>query len=156
DASAKVVADHVASIAQMTADAKKKADEFEEFKKKEEEDKKMKDAEIAALKKKVEDSVMTPEKLSALVADRANTINAAKVLLGDKAPQNLDTMDSDAIKKAVVDAQLGDIAKGWDANAINVAFTTLAKDAKSEKTNDAGNQPSAVADMQTAFLKPAP
>ena len=38
--------------------------------------------------------------------------------------------DSDAIMKAVVDAKMGDAAKGWNADQIAASFAVLSKDAK--------------------------
>lgn len=140
DNAAKEVSKANETIAKLTADAKKKDEDIlseEEKKKKELE---AKDAEIAALKKKVEDSAMTPEKLAALVKDRAEVIGKAKAVLGDKAPKDIEAMDSDAVRKAVVEHKLGDASKGWDANAINVAFTTLTADVKADDAAGKGVQ----------------
>jgi hypothetical protein len=125
DSAAKALETANAQVAKLTADAKKRDEDEEEEKKKKEELFKAKDAEIVALKKQVEDSVMTPAKVDALVKDRAEVIGKAKVVLGDKAPKDIDTLDSDAVRKAVVDHKLGDAAKGWDAGQIGVAFTSL-------------------------------
>lgn len=159
DAAKQALADATAKIAQLMADAKLTAEEMEALRKKKKEELESKDAEIAALNKKLSDSVMTPDKIAALVKDRAETFGKAKTILGDKAPANLDTLDTAEVKKIVVLSQLGDVAKDWDANALNVAFTTLAKDVKAAapaagaaQTVDGG----AVQQLQLAFNKPAP
>lgn len=154
DSAKKVQSDLQAQVAKLVADAKKKDEDLEAEEEKKKKELESKDAEIAALKKNLEDSKLTPEKIAALVKDRAETIGKATVILGDKAPKDIETLDTDAVKKLVVEQQLGDTAKGWDANAINVAFTTLTKDTK--PAAQAGGMPTAVADMAAAFNRPAP
>lgn len=84
-----------------------------------------KDAEIVTLNQKVTDSVITPAKLRdaakayALVADKAKALGVAFS----------EDADSDAIMKAVVDAKMGEQAKGWTADQIAASFAVLAKDA---------------------------
>lgn len=85
-----------------------------------------KDAEIATLKKAVEDAALTPAKLRdaaksyAIVCDKAKALN---VTFAEDA-------DAEAIMKAVVDAKMGEQAKGWTADQIAASFAVLTKDAK--------------------------
>jgi hypothetical protein len=78
-----------------------------------------KDAEIVTLKKAVEDSKITPQKLDEMVKDRAVVGEKAKALF-DKVV--VDGKSVDDIMKQVVDAKLGDAAKGWNADQIKVSF----------------------------------
>lgn len=82
-----------------------------------------KDAEIVTLKKAVEDSKITPQKLDEMVKDRAVVGEKAKALF-DKVV--VDGKSVDDIMKQVVDAKLGDAAKGWNADQIKVSFDTMA------------------------------
>lgn len=87
-----------------------------------------KDTEIATLRQAVADAKVTPAQLRdaakayALVCDKAR---ALKVEFAEDA-------DADAIMKAVVDAKMGDAAKGWTADQIAASFAVLTKDAKVE------------------------
>jgi hypothetical protein len=116
-----------AQIASVTADGVKVKTELEASAAKLTADHKVvtdaKDAEIAALKKQVEDSALTPAKLDALVKDRAAVIEKAKAVLGDKLVA--DGKDIADIKKQVVDAKLGETAKAYTADQVTVAFDTL-------------------------------
>lgn len=158
DAAKQALADATAQVAKLMADAKLTAEELAKLREEKKKELESKDAEIAALNKKLGDSVMTPEKIAALVKDRAETTGKAKTLLGDKAPANIDTLDTAEIKKIVVTSQLGDVAKDWDANAINVAFTTLSKDVKAPAASAATGvvDGGAVQQLQMAFNKPMP
>lgn len=82
-----------------------------------------KDAEIATLKKQVEDSKLTPAKLDQLVKDRALIAGKARAILGDKLVV-ADKTDSE-IMRQVVDAKLGDTAKGWNDEQVKISFDTL-------------------------------
>jgi uncharacterized protein len=82
----------------------------------------MRDTEIVTLKKQVADAVITPDKLDALVKDRQAVADKAKVLLPAVV---VDGKSIDDIMRQVVDSQLGDTAKGWDAAHIKVSFDTL-------------------------------
>lgn len=85
-----------------------------------------KDAEIATLNQKVADAALTPAQLRdaakayAVVCDKARALG---VTFAEDA-------DSDAVMKAVVDAKMGDAAKGWNAEQIAASFAVLTKDAK--------------------------
>ena len=69
------------------------------------------------------ESLRDAAKAYALVCDKAR---ALKVEFAEDA-------DADAIMKAVVDAKMGDAAKGWSADQIAASFAVLAKDAKVEQ-----------------------
>ena len=87
-----------------------------------------KDGEIAVLKKQVEDSKITPEKLDVLVKDRADVIGKAKTLL-DSA-YVFDGKDIAVIRKDAVIAKLGDSAKNMADAAIDGAFAALTNGVK--------------------------
>lgn len=82
-----------------------------------------KDAEIVTLKQAVTDAAVTPQKLDELVKDRGDVITKAKSMIGDKLV--VDGKSISEIKRQVVDARLGDNAKGFSDEQINTAFTTL-------------------------------
>lgn len=86
-----------------------------------------KDGEIAALNQKLKDAEIGPDKLQQMVADRSALIERAKGL----DPKIVTDGKTDAeIRKEVVSAKLGDVAKDFDDNAIIGAFAGLTKDAK--------------------------
>lgn len=91
-----------------------------------------KDAEIADLKAKLKDAEITPSKLADAAKEYADVQAKAKAV-GVTVAADADTA---AIKKAVVDAKMGDAAKDYSADHIAIAFDALTKDAKVE---DAGN-----------------
>lgn len=91
-------------------------------------------AEIAVLKKKVEDSTLTPKQIDALVAERQTIIGKAQAVLGDKLV--IDGKSVGEIRRQVVDAYLGDDAKGYNDDQVTIAFGVVTKDAKGDnKTN---------------------
>jgi hypothetical protein len=94
-----------------------------------------KDAEIADLKAKLEAAAITPQKLADAAKEYADVQAKAKAV-GVTVAADADTA---AIKKAVVDAKMGDAAKDYTADHIAIAFDALTKDAKVE-AND-GVQP---------------
>jgi hypothetical protein len=81
-----------------------------------------KDAKIATLETQLKDSAMTPEKLDALVKDRALVADKAKALLPTVV---VDGKSVEDIRAQVVTSKMGDVAKGWDASQIKVSFDTL-------------------------------
>jgi uncharacterized protein len=91
------------------------------------------DAEIVTLKKAVEDAKVTPAQLRdqakaySLVCDKAK---ALEVKFAEDA-------DASAIMKAVVEAKMGDTAKGYDDKQIAAAFDVLTKDAKVDPVREA-------------------
>lgn len=82
-----------------------------------------KDAEIATLKTQVKDAEVTPAKLDSLVKDRHETFSKAKTLLGDAA--KFDGKSVADVRRMVVDAKLGDAAKGWTDEQVIASFNTL-------------------------------
>jgi len=80
-----------------------------------------KDAEIADLKAKLADAEITPAKLADAAKAYADVQAKAKAL-GVTYAADADTA---AIKKAVVDAKMGEKAKAYTADHINIAFDSL-------------------------------
>lgn len=135
DQSGAIIERHIASLTQKLKDAAaegSKAEEEAESAKKELEEKKKgldaKDGEIAVLKKKVEDSAVTPEKLDVMVKARASVIDKAKVVVGDKYVFDGKTVEQ--IRKDTVVVHLGDDAKSMSDGAIEGAFMAITKDTK--------------------------
>ena len=89
-----------------------------------------KDAEIADLKAKLADAAITPAKLAEAAKEYADAQAKAKAL-GVTVAADADTA---AIKKAVVDAKMGDAAKDYTADHVAIAFDALTKDAKADET----------------------
>jgi hypothetical protein len=87
-----------------------------------------KDTKITELEKQVKDAVLTPDKLDAMVADREKVVGVAKVVLGDKLVVKDKTIPE--IKRQVVDARLGDKAKGWNDVQYDASFDALTADVK--------------------------
>ncbi len=85
-----------------------------------------KDAEIATLKQQVADAAITPAKLRDAAKGYAIVCDKAKAL-GVQIAQDADEA---AIRRAVVDAKLGDAAKGWTDDQVSISFDTLTVDAK--------------------------
>jgi hypothetical protein len=143
DQGAAIIDRHVNQLTKLLTDAKKasddKDDELEKGKKEMDDAKTVisaKDGEIAVLKKKLADAEVTPEKLDVMVKDRLSVIDAATPLL-DKA-YVFDGKTLVDIKRAAVDAYLGDAAKGMDEGAIAGAFVAATMDAKKQ---GGGSQP---------------
>lgn len=84
-----------------------------------------KDAEIEDLKAKLADAAITPAKLADAAKAYADVQAKAKAL-GVTFAADADTA---AIKKAVVDDKMGDKAKAYTVDQIDIAFDVLAKDA---------------------------
>lgn len=89
------------------------------------------DAEIVTLKQSVEDAKVTPDQLRDAAKSYALVCDKAKALGVEFA----DDADADAIMKAVVDAKMGDAAKGYEPKDYATAFAVLTKDAKVEQTD---------------------
>lgn len=114
-----------------------------------------KDAEIVTLKKQVEDSKLSPAALDQLVKDRAECAGKARAILGDKLV--VDGKSVADIQRQVVDAKLGDLAKGWSDDQVGISFKSLTADVKAVE----GAVSTAVTDTARAFsapgtVKPAP
>lgn len=99
------------------------------------------EAKVVTLEKQVADAAITPEKLRDAAKAFSTVVSQAKAL----EVAVTDAMDEPAIKKAVVDAKLGDVAKDWTPEQIAISFATLAKDVKPE-----GDKIVALGDAQTA------
>jgi hypothetical protein len=117
-----------------------------------------KDAEIVTLKKQLEDAKLSPQKLDALVADRKVTADKAKIAMGDKAASLIVDGKTDAeIRKQVVDAKVGEVAKGWTDEQIKVSFDSLTAGIDLAKANDTAaqqqhfNRPGGLRDQSVAF-----
>ncbi len=76
--------------------------------------------------KALADAKITPADLRAAAKSFADVVGKAKALGVDVA----DEADEGEIKRAVVDAKLGDDAKGYTEDQVAIAFTALTKDAK--------------------------
>lgn len=82
-----------------------------------------KDGEIAVLKQQVADAKMTPAQIDAAVVARSAVISDAKAITGADVAADGKT-DAD-IRRAAVEAKLGDAAKGMDDAAVAGAFKAL-------------------------------
>ncbi len=105
------------------ADADAKAKKAEEEEAEARKSSSAKDAEIATLKKQLVDAALTPARLRDAAKAYAQVCDKAKAL-GVTFAQDA---DADAIMRAVVDAKMGDDAKGWTADQVAVSFAVLAK-----------------------------
>ena len=83
-----------------------------------------KDAEIATLKKQLDDAKLTPEKIAAAGRERNAVVTRAKALL-DSVIVTDDKSDAD-IRRQVVNAKMGELAKAWTDSDVLVSFNTLA------------------------------
>lgn len=108
-------------------DDEKECDSLKDQVKKDAETVKAKDAEIATLKQQLKDSEMTPDKIDAVVRDHVAVIASAKKIMGDKF--TTDKLSVQQIRRAVVDAKLGNTAKGWTDDQILVSYNTIAASA---------------------------
>jgi uncharacterized protein len=82
-----------------------------------------KDAEIVTLKKQLGDAKITPDALDQMVTDRVATIERAKAIVGDTLVVQGKTIAD--MRKQVVLAKLGDVAKDWNDDMITASFNTL-------------------------------
>ena len=105
-----------AAVATLQAEVQNLKDELEE-------ETKTKDAEIETLKKAVEDSKISPQKLNDMVAERESIMQVAKNVLQDSA--DIQGKTNDEIKKLIVDAKMGETSKDWDDNQVAAAYQTL-------------------------------
>ena len=79
-------------------------------------------ATIATLQKQLDDAKLTPQKLDALVTERAATIGKARAAYGNL---QVDGKTMEQIRRDVVDAKLGAVAKGWTDEMVSASFNTL-------------------------------
>jgi uncharacterized protein len=146
--SASVINAHLGRMSKTIESLQGKLDETEKDKKKSETDAATvatqhkttldaKDAEIATLKKQVEDGKLSPDAIDKLVIDRAAVIAAGKKALGDKL---VITGKTDAmIRRQVVDAKMGETSKGWSDDAVAASFNTIvASLGDTSNTNNGG------------------
>ena len=89
------------------------------------------EAKVTTLETQVADAALTPAQLRDAARAFAQTCDKAKAL----GVTVSDEMDSPAIMKAVVDAKIGDAAKGWTEAQIAASFATLTADAKAAVVN---------------------
>lgn len=82
-----------------------------------------KDAEIATLKQQLTDAKITPQKLQQMVQQRSAIVSRAASIIGDSVPLN-DKTDEE-IRRQVVNAKLGDVAKDWTDDMVTASFNTL-------------------------------
>lgn len=82
-----------------------------------------KDAEIAALKKNLEDSKVTPAQLRDMAKRRDATAKKAKAM--GMSEKDMEDMDEDEMKKAAVSKKMGDSAASFSAEQIDAAFAAL-------------------------------
>lgn len=101
-----------------------------------------KDGEIAVLKDAAEKNKITPQMIDEAVAKKMAVATQAKRIMGDAFVT--DGKEPDAIRAEVVNAKLGDAAKGFGPDAINGAFATLLASAGTT-TNDQNGNPDPVA-----------
>lgn len=102
-----------AEIAKVTTEAKQAADAAA--------------AQIATLTKQVEDAKVTPAHLDQLAKDRGDAIEKARKVVGDKLV--VDGKTTAEVKRQAVDAYLGDAAKAFSDDQVDIAFATMtAKD----------------------------
>ena len=97
-----------------------------------------KDAEIATLKQQLADAKTTPEKLDKLVTDRVATVQRAKALLDSVV---IDGKSDADIRRQIVNAKLGDVAKEWTDDMVTASFNTLTT------ATDSGNGLNAVVNI---------
>lgn len=103
---------------------------------------------VTTLETQVKDAAMTPEKLEALVRDRSTMIAKAKAVL----PQVVVDGKADGdIRKQVVDAKLGDAAKGWSDDQVKVSFDTLTAGVDLSNIHTPAH---GVADLAASFSQP--
>lgn len=115
-------------------------------------------AKVTTLEKQLADSAVTPQKLDALVADRKVVADKAKVAMGDKASTLVVDGKSDhEIRAQVVNAKLGDAAKGWTEDQVKISFDTLTAGIDLAKLqNDlSAHRPGGFVDQARGFSAPA-
>jgi hypothetical protein len=91
-----------------------------------------KDAEVTTMKQQLKDAEITPAKLDQMVKDRAAVIGKAQAIIGDTLVVT-DKTEGD-MRRQVVAAKIGDVAKAWDDNQIKASFDTLTAGVKLDDT----------------------
>jgi hypothetical protein len=87
------------------------------------------DAKVTTLEKQVADAKLTPAQLRDAAKGYTQTVDKAKALGVTVA----DDADEAAIRKAVVDAKIGEAAKDWSDEQIAASFATLTADTADQK-----------------------
>lgn len=90
-----------------------------------------KDAEVATLRQQMNDSALTPQKLDQIVKERAEIIDKAKKLYGDRVM--IEGKTNTEIMRQVVDARVGAGAKGWSDENVRISFDTLTVQAQPQR-----------------------
>lgn len=110
------------------------------------------EAEKVTLTKQVADAALTPQQLRDAAKSYATVVGKAQALGVTVA----DSMDEPAIKRAVVDKALGELAKGWNDVQVDASFASLTKDTKvADATVQPLGSPTVVTDSdksRTAFV----
>jgi hypothetical protein len=95
-----------------------------------------KDVEITTLKKQLGDSKLTPAQLDQMVKDRHAVFDKARKIMGDKLV--VDGKSVEDVRREVVNAKMGDTAKGWTDEHVKISFDTLtATSSNGSNINDA-------------------
>lgn len=106
------------------------------------------EAENATLKTQLEEAKVTPAMLDAAVAERAAVVDSAKKVL---ATVTVDSKSADEIRRQVVDARLGETAKGWTDAQVAASFAALCASGTKASTPP-GTPPAApVGDSNAAY-----
>lgn len=116
----------ITSLMDKAGAAAKRADEAEAEVAKLTTDMAAKDAEIETLKAKLEDTKISPADMRAAAKSYADAVAKAKALGVTVA----DDADEPQIRRAVVDAKLGDKAKDWTDAQVDASFEALTADVK--------------------------
>lgn len=107
------------------------------------------EAEKVTLTKQVADAALTPQQLRDAAKSYATVVGKAQALGVTVA----DSMDEPAIKRAVVDKALGDLAKGWNDVQVDASFASLTKDAKvADTTIQPLGSPAVMTDAATEYM----
>lgn len=83
-----------------------------------------KDAEIVTLKDAAEKAKPTPAMIDSMVSAKVAAVDKGRKILGDKLI--VDGKSAEEIRRQVVDAQLGDKAKGWTDDMVRASFDSIA------------------------------
>lgn len=87
------------------------------------------DAKVVTLEKQIEDNKITPKMLADAAKSFADVKGKAKAV----GVEVTDEMGEAQIKRAVVDAKLGDLAKDWSEAQVDVSFLALTVDANPDE-----------------------
>ena len=82
-----------------------------------------KDAEITTLKQQLGDAKMSPQKLDKMVAERVATVQRAQAIIGSSLV--IEGKTDAEMRRQVVAAKLGEVAKDWTDDMVTASFNTL-------------------------------